>query len=119
MSDFDLRRIGEIATLEDRLRATQENGRDAAILADRWTPKFSSFVDGDVVKISLQYDGRAVSAIYKAKDLVNTDVTSATTTVLETLFTALISDALRPLCTAEVAKAQTAARTLQNARSQW
>lgn len=119
MSDFDLRRVGEMATLEEHLRATQENGRDAALLAERWTPKFTSFVDGDIVKISMQYDGRAVSAVYKAKDLVNTDVTSATTQVLETLFRAIISDALRPLCTAEVAKAKAGAESLLSVGSRW
>lgn len=103
MSDFDTRRIGEIATLEEQVRTLQQQVFDLTTLNQRWTPKATSAVSaaGDA-KISLQFGGKVASAVLSLDFIRSNDTTSAVTAVIENLTDALIADRLRAVIEPEV-----------------
>lgn len=114
MSDFDTRRVGEIAILEERIRALQAQVVEYRESAERWTPRTASEVglDGQV-KISLMFGGKAISATMSAAYLAGTDLTTATTSVVETLCSSLVADRLRPIVQPEVERAMRNAQSLR------
>jgi hypothetical protein len=118
MSDFDTRQVGEIAGLEEKLKHAQDAAAGYKTIAERWQPRFTSKIDGDTAKISLAFGGKTMTATYPIQNLVDVDATSATTSVLKTLFDALIADQMRPIVTPEVQRMIDAAESLKKV-SQW
>lgn len=118
MSDFDTRQVGEIAGLEEKLKHAQDAAAGYKTIAERWQPRFTSAIDGDTAKISLTFGGKSMTATYPMKNLVGVDATSATTSVLGTLFEALVADAMRPMAQHEMRRMIAAAESLSQ-DSQW
>lgn len=113
MSDFDTRRIGEIAVLEERLEAAQRQAAEYKAIADKWQPRFTASVSEGVAKISMLFGGKALAATYTIESIADVDATTATTAALGTLFEALMLDQLRPLAQPEVEKVIQAAKSLE------
>lgn len=113
MSEFDTRRIGEIAILEERLRAAQQQAAEYKTIAEKWEPRFTSSVTDGVAKISMLFGGKAIAATYEIESIADVDVTTATTEVLSTLFSALMLDQLRPIAAPEVEKVIQASKSLK------
>lgn len=111
MSDFDTRRVGEIAVLEERLQHTQSAAAGYKTVAERWQPQFTSEITGDTVKFGVMYAGKRATASYPTKAFAGADATSATTEVLTTMFNNLILDQLRPLIQPEVERMVQAANS--------
>lgn len=118
MSDFDTRRIGEIAELEQRVKNASDRAISFQAIAERWQPRVASVIANDVAKISLSFGGKSMTATYPIKNLQGVDVTSATTSVLQTLFEALIADALRPVIAPEVQRMIDASNSMSQV-SKW
>lgn len=112
MSDFDTRRIGEILELEQKLKNASDRAVEFQAVAERWQPRVASVIANDVAKISLSFGGKTMTATYPVKNLQGVDLTSATTSVLQTLFDALIADALRPVIAPEVKRMLDAANSM-------
>lgn len=118
MSDFDTRRIGEIAELELRVKNATDHAAAYKAIAERWQPRVTSMIDKDIAKISMTFGGKTMSATYPVKNLQGVDLTSATTSVLQTLFEAFIADALRPVVAPEVRRMIDAANSMTQV-SRW
>lgn len=112
MSDFDTRRVGEINDLEVQLKNAREAAAGYKVIAERWQPRLTSEISNDVAKISMAFGGKTMTATYPIASLAGADLTSATTSVLNTLFEALIADALRPVTQPEVKRMLDAANSL-------
>jgi hypothetical protein len=113
MSDFDTRRVGEINDLEQQLKHARDAAAGYKLIADRWQPRFTSEIANDTAKISLTFGGKTMTATYPIAALAGADLTSATSSVLQTLFDALIADALRPVTQPEVSRMLDAANSLK------
>ena len=114
MSDFDTRRVGEIAVLEEKIQNLQRLLAAYKTDAERWTPVVNSDVniDAEEAKISLTFGGKSFAAQMSYSWLRDmNDVTSITTAVVETLCASHVADRLRPLVEVEVR------RVLNNALS--
>lgn len=103
-NDFDTRQVGEIATLEEKIRALQTQVKQYQDIAEKWEPKITSEVDlgANSGKISLQFGGKVISATMTGDYVCRADTTSATTAVTETLCQSLVIDRLRGLVEPEV-----------------
>lgn len=104
MSDFDTRRIGEIAALEQRLQAALEGQRELKSLS-KWEPIFNVEVNETTTKFSLAIADKAIGVTYPTENVVQLDTTTLTTVVLNTLFEHLLADVLRPLLLPKVQQA--------------
>lgn len=106
MSDFDTRRIGEIAELENKILALQTQLNEHKADAEKWKPVASSEVEISTAsaRVTLQFGGKVAAVTMTADWLDQLDVTSATTLVLEKLSGTLILDRLRPVIQVEVEK---------------
>lgn len=113
MSDFDTRRVGEIAMLEDRIRTLQDQLRDSKKASDKWEPRVSSesSLDQTGGRVTVAFGGKTLAVTIPITNLQNGDVTTNTTSVLEVLAKTLLSDQLRPIITPEVE------RLVKNAQS--
>lgn len=118
MSDFDTQRLGEILELEQRSMVASQRALEYQALADKWTPKFSSSIDNDTARISIVYGGKTATVKYPVQNLQGVDVTSATTSMLQSLFDSLISDVLRPLAEPQARKMVDAANSMTQV-SKW
>lgn len=104
MSDFDTRRIGEVAALQEQVELLTKQVAGYRMIAERWQPKFGTAIDGTNVKISLSFGGKVATASIPTEALARVDATSATTTVLQSLIDQIVLDQLRPLAQPEVQK---------------
>ena len=112
MSDFDTRRIGEIMALEEQIKNLQSQCSGYKMIAERWQPRVTSAIDNDQAKISLTFGGKTMTATYPIKNLQGVDVTSAATSVLNTLWEASILDTLRPVVVSDVQRMIDAAESM-------
>lgn len=117
MSDFDTRRIGEIAVLEEKIRQMQAQLAEYKQRADLWTPVVSTKTDigTGVSTISMMFGGKAFSATVSSQWLMDMDLTSGTTAILETLYTTHIADRLRPFVEHEVQRLKQNSTAVQGA----
>jgi hypothetical protein len=113
MSDFDTRRVGEIATLEMKLKHALTQSEEYKATAERWEPKFTTEATTDSVKFGVSFGGKRAPATYPLKGFVGAEATSATTEVLTTLFNSMMIDQLRPLLAPEVQRMIDAANANQ------
>lgn len=118
MSDFDTRRIGEIAELEQKVKNASDRASSYQAIAERWQPRFTSVIADDTAKISMTFGGKTMTATYPVKNLQGVDLTSATTSILEALFDALIADVLKPVVSPEVQRMIDAANSMSKV-SKW
>jgi hypothetical protein len=118
MSDFDTRRIGEVAQLEEMIVSLQKQVAGYKMIAERWQPRVTSVIDNDQAKISMTFSGKTMTATYPIKNLQGVDLISATTSVLQTLSDALIMDSLRPVVMPEVKRMIDAAESMTQV-SKW
>lgn len=114
MSDFDTRRVGEIAVLEEKIQALQSQVAQYRAAADKWEPK----VGGELMpaeekaKVSLHFGGKNFSAVVPYAFLQQMDAAGASTMVVEALFNGLVKDALRSVIQPEVERLQASAKSL-------
>lgn len=113
MTDFDTRRIGEIALLEEKLENALKTGAGYKMIAERWQPRAASELIDGKAKISLTFGGKTMAATFPAEGLVSADLGSATTEVLEALVKSFVLDQLRPVIQAEVRTLIAGAQTQQ------
>lgn len=118
MSDFDTRRVGEIATLEEKLQNATQRGAAYQVIAERWQPRVASVIADDEAKISLTFGGKTMSIRVPVTSLQGADTTSASTEFLKAMFDALILDSMRPIVQPEMQRMIDAANSLK-AVSKW
>ncbi len=114
MSDFDTRRVGEIAVLEEQIKSLQEQVNKFRQIAEKWEPRVSSEIvapnnDGKVI---LQFGGKTIAATFTSSYITSMDLTSATTNVVETLCQSLVAERLRDVVRPEVERLMNNAASL-------
>lgn len=104
MSDFDTQRIGEVAALEQSIHALQQQVKDLKADADKWTPRVGSSMADGSARVTLHFGGKAMAATVNSTYLAQTDATTATTAIVETLCQSLVIDRLKEVVRPEVEK---------------
>ena len=115
MSDFDTRRVGEIATLEQRLEHVLGQLAEYKATAEKWEPKVAGelMLDQQKAKVSLTFAGKSFSAVVSYPFLQEMDLTGASTQIIEALFEGLIKDKLREVIQPEVERLQRGALSMK------
>lgn len=99
----DLQSIGAIADLEQQIMALQSQVKELRAGNEKWVPKASSSVEPDgSCKVTLHFGGKAITATMSTTYLATVDVTSATTSITETLCSSLVVDRLKEVVQPEV-----------------
>ena len=106
MSDFDTQRIGEIMELEQQVKALRDEVQRYKTIAERWEPRVAAEVNptARLGKVSLTFGGKTISATMSFDYLEKMDLTTATTSCVETLCSSLVIDRLRGVVQPEVQK---------------
>lgn len=117
MSDFDTRRVGEIAVLEETIIALQKQVAEYKADAELWTPKVSSElgVGLDQSRVTMSFGGRTMAATMPTSWLLAVDLTSGTTAVIENLCSSLVSHQLRSVIEPELQKLMMNAKAVSGA----
>lgn len=108
MSDIEKNRAEYVMLIEQRLEhATAELAKYKEI-AERWEPTFTVVVspDGKDTTFGLRFGGKNVHATVPSAHLVNTDLTTATSAIVDVLVESLVIDRFREVIKADVARAQ-------------
>lgn len=115
MSDFDTRRIGEVAALQEQVNSLKMQAAGYKMIAERWQPRFTVAIDNQMAKVSLIFGGKIATATFPIADLAQADETTATTSILESMCENLIIDQLRPILRPEVHNLIENAKTMSGA----
>lgn len=108
--------IGEVSAYENQIQALQKQVLDLKASSEKWEPKVSTSMETDgTCKVSLKFGGKMVTATMSSLFLASTDVTSATSSVVDTLCSSLVVDRLREVVQPEVQKLINNAVSLQGA----
>ena len=95
MSDFDTRRIGEIAELEEQIKALKTQVAQYKSAAEKWEPKVSCEAFPGEGRVTLSFGGKVMAATMTENYLLSTDLTSATSAIVDTLSNSLLADRIR------------------------
>lgn len=108
MSDIEKNRAEYVALIEQRLEhATTELAKYKEIAA-RWEPSFTVAVstDGKDTTFGLRFGGKNVHATVPSTQLASTDLTTATSAIVDALVESLVIDRFKEVIKADVARAQ-------------
>lgn len=114
MSDFDTRRIGEIAVLEEHIRQLQAQLRASQQASEKWEPKVNASMDTDGGRVTVSFGGKTIAVKLPLANLQAGDATSVTSDTLEVLCKVHIIDQLRPVFQPEIERLVKNASSLRN-----
>lgn len=115
MQDIEKNRVEYVARMEETLQHLKRQLDETKPLAERWTPVVSSVNEGDNLRITLAFGGKRVTIALPTKTVVETDATTLTSTVVDTMIKNVVFDQLTPLVRPEIEKVQRAQGSIQNA----
>lgn len=120
MSEFDTCRVSEIAMLEGKIKALQEQVQQYKADADKWTPKVSSELNMEDFsgRVTLQFGGKTIAATMSQQYFATLDESTAIANVSETLCQSLVIDRLKEVVGPEVAKLMKNAKSMEKV-GQW
>jgi hypothetical protein len=115
MSDFDTCRVSEIAILEGKIKALQEQVSQYKANSDKWTPRVSSELNmGDFGgRVTLHFGGKAITATLSQQYFMTLDESTAVDNVAETLCQSLVIDRLKEVVGPEVVKLMKNAKAME------
>lgn len=102
MQDIDKTRAEYIVRLEEQLQHAQAQLAQFKPLADKWTPVISGDNTQGDARFTLVFGGKRVTATVTQHMLLETDLTSLTSSIIDTLIESLVADRLREVVAPEV-----------------
>jgi len=115
--DIDKTRAEYVTHLETQLNHIVARLNEALVKA-RWEPIVEAADEGDVIRFVLTLVDKKVSVHIKRQVLIDSDVTSLTSAIVETMVLNLVSGQLKTVVEPEVVKMKQSVTALQNA-GQW
>lgn len=79
MSDFDTRQVGEVARLEEKIQALQQECAKYKVIAEKWEPKCASKMnlgEDHAGMVSMRFAGHVTNVVVSAESLASTDLTT-------------------------------------------
>lgn len=104
MDDIEKNRSEYVVMLEEQLKHAKRQLAEVQPLATKWAPVVHAELAEDGARVTLQFGGKRVTATIGNSLLDSADLTSLTSSVIDTLCESLIVDRLREVVAPEVNK---------------
>jgi len=118
MDDFEKNRTEYVARLEEQVQHLQRQLGEHKPLADKWTPVATGEMFTEGARVTLQFGGKRINATITNDTLDHADLTSLTTSVIDTLCRSLVVDQLRVIVEPQVDRMLQSRRAVKGA-GQW
>lgn len=119
MEDIDKTRLEYVARLEEQVQHLQREVANYKPLAQRWQPVATSKMTPDGAAITLQFGGKQTTGTIGTSTLLESDLTSLTSSVIDTLCESIMIDRLREIVGPEVDRMMKGARAGAGAKTSW
>jgi hypothetical protein len=119
MEDIDKTRLEYVARLEEQVQHLQ---RELAIykpLAQKWQPIATAKMTQQGAAITLQFGGKQTTGTISTDTLLTTDLTTMTSSVIDTLCESLMIDRLRDIVGPEVDRMMKGVAAQRGASTSW
>lgn len=119
MNDIDKTRLEYVARLEEQVQYLQRELAVYKPLAQKWQPVASAKMTQEGAAITLQFGGKQTTGTIGTSTLLDTDLTSLTSSVIDTLCESLMIDRLRDIVSPEVDRMMKGAANVRGASTSW
>jgi hypothetical protein len=117
MEDMEKARVEYVTRIEAQLDHVQKELAKYKSLAERWAPVLNVDMNGEteVVKFSLSFGGKVLSATMTYDYILQTDETTLVTGTVDVLANSIISDRLREIVKPEIQRTVSAVNSIKKA----